>query len=157
MKITLISVGRNADKDIQVLIDRYLDRLKHYTTLDYKIIPDIKGVKNMSPDAQKTAEGQSILALLQPSDHVMLLDERGKEYTSRGFSEVISRHLLAGTRNVVFVIGGPYGFSQAVYDRANSMLSLSRMTLTHEMVRMFFVEQLYRAFTIIRGENYHHD
>lgn len=157
MKITFTVVGRNGDKAIEGLIDRYLKRLTHYVRFDVRQIADVKIPKSATNEMQKDLEGRAILASIEPSDHVILLDERGKEPTSRGFAEIIERHMLGGTRNLVFVVGGPFGFSREVYSRANAMLALSRLTLTHEMVRLFFVEQVYRAFTIIRGESYHHD
>ena len=156
MKITLLTVGKTGDKTIEQLIGRYLERLTHYVKFEVKVIPDIKGGKNQTTERQKAAEGESILAILRPSDHVVLLDERGKEHTSPGFADMIGEHLNRGTRDIVFVIGGPFGFSEAVYSRADAMMALSKMTLTHEMVRLFFVEQLYRAFTILKGESYHH-
>ena len=156
MKITLVTVGKTGDKNIEQLVGRYFERLTHYIKFEIKTIPDIKGGRSMTVDRQKTVEGESILKLLRPTDHVILLDERGKEYTSQGFADILALHLNHVTRDIVFVVGGPYGFSQPVYQRADDSMALSRMTLTHEMVRLFFVEQLYRAFTIIRGENYHH-
>ncbi len=157
MKITFTVVGRNGDRAIEDLIDRYLKRLTHYVRFDVRQIADVKIPKSATADVQKELEGRAILASVDQSDHVVLLDERGKEPTSRGFAEIIERHMLSGTRNLVFVVGGPFGFSPDVYNRADSMIALSRLTLTHEMVRLFFVEQVYRAFTIIRGESYHHD
>ena len=157
MTITLITIGKNSDKSIEELINRYVKRLSHYVKFETKCLPDAKTAKGDATDRQKQIEGANILAAIKPSDHVILLDERGVEYTSRGFAEMIDSHMLRGTRDIVFVVGGPFGFSQDVYNRANQLFSLSRMTLTHEMVRLFFVEQVYRAFTIIRGESYHHD
>lgn len=121
------------------------------------MIPDVKSSKALSEDTQKQQEGRSIISALQPGDIVTLLDERGKELTSREFSSMIERRMVQGIKRLVFVIGGPYGFSNEVYERADSKLSLSRMTFTHEMVRLFFMEQIYRAMTIMRGEPYHHD
>lgn len=157
MKITLLTVGKNTDKDIQPLINRYTDRLSHYVRFEIRAVADIKAPGNISTERQKQREGETILSIIRPSDHVILLDEKGKEPTSRGFAEMLGNHLNRGTRDIVFIVGGPYGFSQAVYDRGDDKIALSRMTLTHEMVRLFFVEQLYRAFTILKGENYHHD
>lgn len=157
MKITFLTVGKNNDDQIEKVIGRYMNRLAHYAKVEAKSLNDVKVRGAISPDVQKKMEGASILAAVRPGDHVVLLDEGGKEYTSRQFSELLSRHLVGGTRELVFVVGGPFGFSSEVYERADALLSLSKMTLTHEMVRLFFVEQLYRAFTIIRGENYHHD
>ena len=136
---------------------RYLKRLKHYIPFDYVTLPDVKNTKGMTEARQKEAEGAQILSAVTPRDFVVLLDERGKEFTSREFATYIDRRTVSLAGNLVFVVGGPYGFSDAVYDRANDKLSLSRMTFSHEMVRLFFVEQLYRAMTILRGEPYHHD
>lgn len=156
MKITFMTVGKNADAMIQPLIDRYVRRLGHYVRFETRTLPDVKTGKNDTAERQKKLEGDLILGALRPSDHVVLLDERGKEMTSPGFAGMLGKHMLGGGADMVFVVGGPFGFSQAVYDRADRMMALSQMTLTHEMVRLFFVEQLYRAFTIIRGESYHH-
>lgn len=156
MKITFLTVGKNADKQIEELVSRYVSRLSHYVKFEHKCLPDVKLSKNDSTDRRKQLEGQNILAAIKESDHVVVLDERGNEPTSQQFAATIEKHLLQGTRDMVFVVGGPYGFSRPVYDRADRMMALSRMTLTHEMVRLFFVEQLYRAFTIINAENYHH-
>lgn len=157
MKITLLTVGKNGDRKIDELIRRYTDRVAHYTRFDCTAIPDPKTGKAVTPEKQKEAEGRLILNALKPTDHVVLLDERGDMPTSRQFARQIEEQMLKSTRDMVFVVGGPFGFSPEVYARANAMLALSRMTLTHEMVRLFFVEQIYRAFTIIRGESYHHD
>lgn len=157
MKITFLNIGKNNDKEIQKLIERYVSRISHYVKFEQKILPDVRQSKSLSTEKQKEIEGKSILNIIGEGCFVVLLDERGKQYTSRGFAEMIERHLIRGTRDLVFVVGGPYGFSEQVYDRADDMLSLSKMTLTHEMVRLFFTEQVYRAFTIIKGENYHHD
>ena len=157
MKITFLNIGKNNDKEIQKLIERYVSRISHYVKFEQKILPDVRQSKSLSTEKQKEIEGKSILNVIGEGCFVVLLDERGKQYTSRGFAEMIERHLIRGTRDLVFVVGGPYGFSEQVYDRADDMLSLSKMTLTHEMVRLFFTEQVYRAFTIIKGENYHHD
>jgi len=157
MKITLLTMGRNGDKGIEALVDRYVGRLSHYVRFEVRDLSDVRLKGTVSAERQKEAEGQVILGAVAPRDFVMLLDERGKDYTSRGFAEMIERQMATQSRDIVFVVGGPFGFSKAVYDRADAMMSLSRMTLTHEMVRLFFVEQVYRAFTIIRGESYHHD
>ena len=157
MKITLITIGKNTDASLQPLIERYMKRLAHYVKFELRCLPDIKISQKESTERQKALEGTAILGALKPSDHVILLDEKGKEPTSRQLAEIFQGHLNQGTRDLVFVIGGPFGFSPRVYERSNSLLALSRLTLTHEMVRLFFVEQVYRAFTIIRGESYHHD
>ncbi len=156
MKITLIAVGKTEDKYLIEGIDKYLNRLKHYISFNLVIIPDIKNVKNMSQEQQKSKEAQLILKNVSASDMLILLDEGGKNYTSVGFSEQLNKYMIGSIQHVVFVIGGPYGFDPTVYNRSNSKLSLSNMTFSHQMVRLFFVEQLYRAFTIQRGEPYHH-
>lgn len=138
-------------------VEKYVKRLAHYVPFQFVTIPDVKTTKSMTEQRQKEVEGGAILAAVDARDFVILLDERGKEFTSREFAAYIDKRTLSLPGNLVFVIGGPYGFCQEVYDRANDKISLSRMTLTHEMVRLFFVEQLYRAMTILRGEPYHHD
>lgn len=157
MNTLLIVVGKTDAKHIQTGIDEYVSRLKHYIPFDIKVIPDVKNVKNLSVEQQKVAEGKLILAQLEPSDLVLLLDEGGKMFTSREFANHFVKISASGVKRLVFIIGGPYGFSQEVYAKANSKISLSPMTFSHQMVRMIFVEQLYRAQTIIKGEPYHHD
>ena len=156
MKITLLAIGKTDNKQLQALIDDYSNRLKHYVGFNFEIVPDVKNVKNLSETQQKKAEGEEILKRVQPSDQLVLLDEKGKSYTSVGFSEFLQKKMNSGLKNLVFVIGGPYGFSEAVYTRANGKISLSQMTFSHQMVRLFFIEQLYRGFTILRNEPYHH-
>ena len=138
------------------LIDDYIKRLGYYTSFDMEVIPDIKNAKNLSESLQKQAEGNEILKRITNSETLILLDEKGKNYTSEKFSEFLQKKMNSGLKNLVFVIGGPYGFSEEIYDRANGKISLSSMTFSHQMVRLFFVEQLYRAFTILRNEPYHH-
>lgn len=157
MKIVVIAVGKTSTDYISRGVDEFLKRANRYLSVELTVIPDIKASKALTEEAQKLQEGRNILASLQPGDIVTLLDERGKELTSREFSGMIERRMIQGTKRLVFVIGGPYGFSKEVYERADSKLSLSRMTFTHEMVRLFFTEQIYRAMTIMRGEPYHHD
>lgn len=157
MKIVLIAVGKTATDYISRGVNEYFKRINRYLSAEIKVIPDIKGSKALSEDAQKSREGQAILSSLLPGDIVVLLDEKGREMSSREFSESISKRMNQGIKRLVYIIGGPYGFSSEVYERADTKLSLSRMTFTHEMVRLFFVEQLYRAMTIMRGEPYHHD
>lgn len=157
MKIVVIAVGKTSTDYISRGVDEFLKRANRYLSVELTVIPDIKASKALTEEMQKQQEGRNILASLQPGDIVTLLDERGKELTSREFSGMIERRMIQGTKRLVFVIGGPYGFSKEVYERADSKLSLSRMTFTHEMVRLFFVEQIYRAMTIMRGEPYHHD
>lgn len=156
MKITLLAVGKTDDRSLQTLIDEYSKRLKHYVSFDFELIPDIKNVKNLSEVQQKSKEGQEILKRLSPSDTLVLLDENGKSYNSVGFSEYLQKKMNSGLKNLVFIIGGPYGFSDEIYQRANGKIALSKMTFSHQMVRLFFVEQLYRGFTILRNEPYHH-
>lgn len=157
MKLLLVAVGRTTMDIVRRGVDEYLGRLSHYLPVEVKIIPDVRRSSSLSPQRQKEMEGEAILAVVQPSDRVVLLDENGREYSSREFAAYCERLQASGAKRVVFIVGGPYGFSPAVYERADSKLSLSRMTFNHEMVRLFFVEQLYRAQTILRGEPYHHD
>ena len=156
MKTELILVGKTADKLYTRGIDDYCERIGHYMPFSITTIPALKNTKNLSEDQQKTAEGELILKNIQPSDTVILLDEHGDERTSMQMASWLEKRQQTA-RRLVFVIGGPYGFSPEVYGRANEMISLSRMTFSHQMVRLVFVEQLYRACTIIRGESYHHE
>lgn len=157
MKLLLMAVGRTSKDIVRKGVDEYLGRLAHYLPVEVRIIPDLKRSAALTEQRQKELEGEAILAALQPSDRVILLDENGKEYTSREFASFMERQMASGVKRLAFIVGGPYGFSPAVYSRADAKLSLSRMTFNHEMVRLFFVEQLYRAQTILRGEPYHHD
>ncbi|MCI6656979.1 MAG: 23S rRNA (pseudouridine(1915)-N(3))-methyltransferase RlmH [Sodaliphilus sp.] len=157
MKIELAVIGKTSIGYLKQGIDEYIKRLKHYVPFEIKYIDDIKNTKNISEDQQKRTEGAKILSLLDKSDFVVLLDEHGKEYTSMQYSSYIQKRMLSGAKKVVFVIGGPYGFSQEVYDRANDKISFSKMTFNHEMIRLIFTEQLYRAYTIINHEPYHHE
>lgn len=157
MKIELAVIGKTSIGYLKQGIDEYIKRLKHYVPFEIKYIDDIKNTKNISEDQQKRTEGAKILSLLDKSDFVVLLDEHGKEYTSVQYSSYIQKRMLSGAKKVVFVIGGPYGFSQEVYDRANDKISFSKMTFNHEMIRLVFTEQLYRAYTIINHEPYHHE
>lgn len=157
MKIELAVIGKTSIGYLKQGIDGYIKRLKHYVPFEIKYIDDIKNTKNISEDQQKRTEGTKILSLLDKSDFVVLLDEHGKEYTSIQYSSYIQKRMLSGAKKVVFVIGGPYGFSQEVYDRANDKISFSKMTFNHEMIRLIFTEQLYRAYTIINHEPYHHE
>ncbi len=151
-----MAVGRTNIDFVRKGIDEYLKRLSHYLPVEVKIIADVKRTSGLTEAKQKEQEGSAILSAVQPSDRVILLDEKGKEYTSEEFAAFMEKHMASGVKRLVFVVGGPYGFSPEVYSRADGKLSLSRMTFNHEMVRMFFVEQLYRAQTILRGEPYHH-
>lgn len=157
MKIELAVIGKTSIGYLKQGIDEYIKRLKHYVPFEIKYIDDIKNTKNISEDQQKRTESAKILSLLDKSDFVVLLDEHGKEYTSMQYSSYIQKRMLSGAKKVVFVIGGPYGFSQEVYDRANDKISFSKMTFNHEMIRLIFMEQLYRAYTIINHEPYHHE
>lgn len=157
MQIKLIAIGKTDHAALQQLLDEYMKRLGFYIRFELEIIPDIKQAKNLSEGDQKEKEGELILKRILPSDDLMLLDERGKQMGSVEFSEFLQKKMNAGLKQLVFVIGGPYGFSEAVYQRANGKLSLSKMTFSHQMVRLFFVEQVYRAFTILRNEPYHHE
>lgn len=157
MRITLLLIGKTTDKYIQKLTDKYTDRLQHYCKFDIRVIPELKSRKSLTETEQKTKEGQEILKILQTSDEVVLLDEKGKEFTSVSFSQWIQKHLNSGKKSMVFIIGGPFGFSDEIYARAQHKLALSKMTFPHELIRPFFVEQLYRGFTILRNEGYHHE
>ncbi|MDE7397178.1 MAG: 23S rRNA (pseudouridine(1915)-N(3))-methyltransferase RlmH [Muribaculum sp.] len=157
MKIELMVIGRTMSEYLRSGIDQYVSRLTRYVPFELHVLPDVKATKSMTETRQKEAEGQVFLSQLTAADAVILLDERGREMTSREFSSFVEKKMVAGTKRLVFIVGGPYGFSQAMYDRADGLVSLSRMTFSHEMVRLFFVEQLYRAFTILSNEPYHHD
>ncbi|MBO4431095.1 MAG: 23S rRNA (pseudouridine(1915)-N(3))-methyltransferase RlmH [Bacteroidaceae bacterium] len=157
MKVALILVGKTVNKHFVELIDEYAGRVKHYIGFDIVTIPELKNTKNLSTDQQKQQEGELILKQMQAGDHVVLLDEHGKELRSVEFSAYMEQKMQTVNKKLVFVIGGPYGFSPEVYGRANEKLSLSKMTFSHQMVRLIFVEQLYRAMTIMRGEPYHHE
>lgn len=157
MEIELLAIGKTSSSYIIEGIGKYLKRLKHYVSFRFTELPDIKKSSSISETLQKDKEGALILSKLGTSDFVILLDERGRMSTSVEFSGFIEKQQLTSRKKLVFIIGGPYGFSDAVYKRANMMISLSKMTFNHEMVRLFFIEQLYRAYTILRGEPYHHE
>lgn len=156
MNIKILTIGKTDNKALQSLIDDYTKRLSFYIKFDLEIIPDIKNVKNLSESQQKEKEGELILSKLTPTDQLILLDENGTTFTSVGFSNYMQKKMNSGLKTLVFVIGGPYGFSDEVYQKAQGKISLSRMTFSHQMVRLFFIEQLYRGFTILRNEPYHH-
>lgn len=156
MTIKLVCIGKTDKKELEELIDVYSKRLQHYIKFELEIIPDLKKTQNLDENQQKTKEGELILSGIQNSDFLVLLDENGRQFTSEGFSEYIQKRMNTGLKRLVFAIGGPYGFSQEVYARADSKVSLSKMTFSHQMVRLFFTEQLYRAFTILKNEPYHH-
>ncbi len=156
MKIILLLVGKTTDKHCAALIDDYTSRLTHYAPFETVVIPALRNTRTLSEEQQKQAEGESLLRQLLPSDHVVLLDERGRQLPSTEFARWMQQRQNASPRRLVFVIGGPYGFSPAVMQRADSLLSLSSMTFSHQLVRVIFLEQLYRAFTILHGQPYHH-
>lgn len=157
MKITLLVVGRTVDKNIIAAIDDYTGRVKHFVPFDIEIIPELKNARKLSEAQQKEAEGELILKSINSGDTVVLLDESGKEFRSTEFAAWIEKKQQITAKRLVFVVGGPYGFSQKVYDCASEKISLSRMTFSHQMIRLLFVEQLYRAYTIIGGLPYHHE
>lgn len=157
MKIKLLAIGKTDDKNLQQLIDMYQRRLQHYVKFELDLIPDLKNAKNLSELQQKEKEGELILAKIQNTDDLVLLDDKGKQFTSVEFSNYLEKKMNAATKQLVLVIGGPYGFSEAVYQRATGKLSLSKMTFSHQMIRLFIVEQIYRGFTILKNEPYHHE
>ena len=156
MQIKLLAIGKTDNQQLQTLIDDYQKRLSFYIKLEFEIIPDLKNVKNLSEEQQKQKEGELIISKLSNTDLLILLDENGKQYDSVDFSEQLQKYMNSGIKQLVFVIGGPYGFSPEVYNKANGKISLSKMTFSHQMIRLFMIEQLYRAFTILRNEPYHH-
>ena len=163
MKTTLVLIGKTDNKHISACINDYVERISHYMPFDITTLPDIKNTKNLTEEQQKEQEGKAIMKLLQPSDYVVLLDEHGKELRRHGkelrsieFAQWIEKKQITA-RRLIFIIGGPYGFSPTLYQRANELLSLSRLTFSHQMVRLIFTEQIYRACTIIKGEPYHHE
>ena len=156
MNIKLLAIGKTDDKNLQTLIEQYQKRLSFYVKFDLEIVPDIKNVKNLSEKEQKEKEGELILSKISPTDQLILFDENGKAFSSVGFSEYLQKKMNSGVKTLVFVIGGPYGFSDSVYQKAIEKVSLSQMTFSHQMIRRFVVEQIYRAFTILRNEPYHH-
>lgn len=157
MKITLLTVGKTDRDWVRQGLDIYVSRLRHYIPFVLNEIPELKNVSALTKEQIKAKEGELILKNVRPTDDLILLDEHGKEYSSTELSRVIQDKISYVGKDIVFVIGGAYGFSDAVYQRANSKLSLSKMTFSHQMVRAIFAEQLYRAFTIIKGEPYHHE
>ena len=157
MNIELIVVGKTDMKEVEALVAMYSKRLNHYVRFAITTIADVRNTRKLSEAEQKRLEGEAILRLINDSDHVALLDEHGAELRSIEFADLIQRRMSSGVKRLVFVIGGPYGFSDAVYSRSNSKLSLSKMTFSHQIVRTIFTEQLYRAFTILKNEPYHHE
>jgi len=158
MKVSLMAIGKTDDDYIKKGFDIYSKRLSHYIQFDFKILADIKNVKNLSTEMQCEKEGILIINQISADDVVILLDEKGKEFSSIEFSKYIEKKMVSGIRNLIFVIGGPFGFSEKVVNHKNTIdkISLSKMTFSHQMVRLIFVEQLYRTFTILKGEPYHH-
>lgn len=157
MKILLIVVGKTDQQWLTEGISQYTERLSHFAQFEMQVIPDIKNTKNMDQNTQKVREGELILNLLQPSDDIWLLDDKGREMTSPETAQWLQKRMAQSTKRLVFIIGGPYGFSPDVYSRVPGRLSLSRLTFSHQMVRLIFVEQLYRAFSILNNLPYHHE
>ena len=157
MKTTLLVVGRTVEQHYITAINDYIQRTKRFISFDMEVIPELKNTKSLSMEQQKEKEGELILKTLQPGDYLVLLDEKGKEFTSMQFSAYIERKTHTVPKRLVFVVGGPYGFSDAVYKAAAEKISLSKMTFSHQMIRLVFIEQLYRAMTILNNEPYHHE
>ncbi|MCQ2310479.1 MAG: 23S rRNA (pseudouridine(1915)-N(3))-methyltransferase RlmH [Paludibacteraceae bacterium] len=156
MKITLLVVGKTTDKQLENMIQDYVERIGHYASMEVRTVPELRNAKSLTPAQQKENDSNNILAVLPDNADIFLLDERGTERRSIEFAEWIGKRLVAG-RNIAFVIGGPFGFSEAMYKRANGLISISKMTFSHQMIRLLFVEQVYRAMTILKGEKYHHE
>ena len=157
MKVLLIVVGKTTDKRFEAIINEYVERIRHYIPFAIEVIPELKNTKGLSQNEQKEREGELIQKSLQAGDYIVLLDEHGSERTSMEFAAWMQKKMSAGPKRLVLIVGGPYGFSDAIHKLGNEEVSLSRMTLSHQMVRMFFVEQIYRAMTILNGEPYHHE
>lgn len=157
MKITLLLIGRTVEPHYISAINDYTERTKHFISFDLEVIPELKNTKSLTEDQQKEKEGDLILKALQPGDVVVLLDERGKEFRSVEFASWIERKMHTVNKRLVFIIGGPYGFAPKVYEIGKEKISLSKMTFSHQMIRLIFVEQLYRAMTILQGGPYHHE
>ena len=156
MTIKLLTIGKTDNSNLESLMKDYQNRLNHYIKFELEIIPDLKKVKHLSEDQQKQKEGDLILKKLKPTNILVLLDENGKQFDSVAFSAYLQKHMNSGIKQLVLVIGGPYGFSKDVYQKAQGKISLSKMTFSHQMVRLFVIEQLYRGFTILKNEPYHH-
>ena len=156
MKLKLLVIGKTDNNHLAELINDYTKRLQHYIKFEIDIIPDIKNVKNLSKTQQKEKEGELILKKINPSDILILLDENGKQLSSIDFSNYLQKKMNSGIKQLTFVIGGPYGFSDIIYQKAQGKVSLSKMTFSHQMIRLFIVEQIYRGFTILKNEPYHH-
>ena len=157
MRIKLLAIGKTDNKHLVQLIAEYEKRLKHYVKFSLEVIPDLKNAKNLSESQQKNKEGDLILSKLQPTDHLVLLDDKGNSYSSVEFSAYLQKKMNSGLKQLVLVIGGPYGFSEEIYQKAKGKISLSKMTFSHQMIRLFVVEQIYRGFTILKNEPYHHE
>lgn len=157
MKITFLVIGKTEESYLKEGIEKYLKRLKHYIKFDLVEIPELKNTKNLTEDQQKVKEAELILKNINSTDYIVLMDEKGQEFSSVQFSGYINKKMLSSVQNLVFIIGGPYGFDTNLQTKANEKLSLSKMTFSHQMVRLFFVEQVYRAFSILKGEPYHHE
>ena len=157
MKGVLIVVGKTTDKRFEAITQEYIERIRHYIPFTVEVITELRNTKGLSQDEQKKREGELIQKNLQPGDYIVLLDEHGSERSSMDFASWIQKKMAAGPKRLVFIVGGPYGFSDAIHQKGNEEISLSRMTLSHQMIRMFFVEQIYRAMTILNGEPYHHE
>jgi 23S rRNA (pseudouridine1915-N3)-methyltransferase len=157
MKIKLLAIGKTDDKNLTVLFQNYEKRLRHYIKFEFQVIPDLKNARNLSEKEQKEKEGTLILNKIKPGDQLILLDEKGEQYRSVDFSKFLQKKMNSGVKQIVFVIGGPYGFSEEVYRKAQGKVSFSKMTFSHQMFRLLVVEQIYRAFTILRNEPYHHE
>ena len=156
MTITLLAIGKTDNSQLISLIEEYKKRLGFYVKFHFEIIPDLKKTKTLSEAQQKEKEGELILKKIEKSDTLILLDENGKQFSSVDFANYLQKHMNSGIKNLIFIIGGPYGFSESVYKRAQGKISLSKMTFSHQMIRLFIIEQLYRGFTILRNEPYHH-
>ena len=157
MKTILMVVGKTTDKHFDAAIQEYLTRINHYVPFNIEVIPELKGAKNLSENEQKECEAKLIRKALQAGDYIVLLDEHGKERRSIEFAQWLQKKMSAGPRRLVFVVGGPYGFAPSIHQLAAEEISLSQMTLSHQMVRLLFTEQMYRALTILNGEPYHHE
>lgn len=157
MNIELIVVGKTDSREVEALVEMYAKRVNHYCKFSITIIADVRNTRNMAASRQKQLEGEAIMKLITEGDYVVLMDERGQQYTSMEYAQWLQKRMLSGVKRLALVIGGPYGFSEEVYARANQKISLSKMTFSHQIVRAIFAEQLYRAFTILNNEPYHHE
>lgn len=157
MKTVLVVVGKNTDVNIGKLVDEYVGRINHYMPFSIEVVPELKNAKNLSMDQQKEKEAELLQKVFQPGDYIILLDEHGRERRSVEFAQWILKKMSAGPRRIVFVVGGPYGFAPSIHQMRNEEISLSQMTFSHQMIRLLFVEQIYRAMTILHNEPYHHE